>query len=165
MKPRIVVDTNLWIRALLGGPRTLPLLEAWREGKFLVLISRPLLDELEAITQRPRLRPRIEAAQAETLLEQLRWQGEWVEPTAVPPRCRDPKDHPVLSTAISGHADAIVSGDGDLRADDALRQEMLDLGVRIWGVETLLSELRGNAGEKPQPPRPGPAREGGGSSA
>lgn len=39
MKPRIVVDTNLWIRALLGGPATLPLLEAWRAGKFLVLLE------------------------------------------------------------------------------------------------------------------------------
>jgi hypothetical protein len=35
MKPRIVVDTNLWIRALVGGPATLPVLEAWRAGKFL----------------------------------------------------------------------------------------------------------------------------------
>ena len=112
MKPRIVVDTNLWIRALLGGPATLPLLEAWRTGKFLVLISQPLLDELEAVSQRPRLRQHIDSAQARTLVEQLRWRGQWVEATAVPPRCRDPKDHPVLATAISGQADAIVSGDG-----------------------------------------------------
>lgn len=42
MKRRIVVDTNLWIRALLGGPVTLPVLEAWRAGKFLVLISQDL---------------------------------------------------------------------------------------------------------------------------
>lgn len=55
MKPRIVVDTNLWIRALLGGPATLPVLEAWRAGKFFVLISQPLLDELETVAQRPRL--------------------------------------------------------------------------------------------------------------
>ena len=48
MKRRIVVDTNLWIRVLLGGPATLPLLEAWRAGKFLVLTSQqPLLDEYE----------------------------------------------------------------------------------------------------------------------
>lgn len=143
MKRRIVVDTNLWVRALLGGPLTAPILDAWRAGRFLVLISQPLLDELEAVAQRPRLRPRIDPGDAKALVEQLRWQGEWVEATAVPPRCRDPKDDPVLATAISGQADAIVSGDGDLRADDALRQAMLDLGVRIWGVETLLAELRG----------------------
>jgi predicted nucleic acid-binding protein len=39
MKLRIVVDTNLWIRALVGGPVTVPMLEAWRADKFDVLIS------------------------------------------------------------------------------------------------------------------------------
>jgi hypothetical protein len=34
MTRRIGVDTNLWIRALLCGPVTLPVLEAWRAGKF-----------------------------------------------------------------------------------------------------------------------------------
>jgi uncharacterized protein len=142
MKRRIVVDTNLWIRALLGGPATLPLLEAWRAGKFLVLISQPLLDELETVSQRPRLRKNIDPVQAKALVEQLYWRGQWVEAAAVPPRCRDPKDHPVLATAISGHADAIVSGDGDLRADDELRRQMLEHGVEIWGVTTLLAKLR-----------------------
>lgn len=142
MKRRIVVDTNLWIRALLGGPATLPVLQAWRAGEFPVLISQPLLDELEAVAQRPRLRPRIDPAEASALLEQLRWRGEWVEPTVIPPRCRDPKDHPVLATALSGRADAIVSGDGDLRADDELRRQMLEQGVEIWGVTALLAELR-----------------------
>lgn len=146
VRRRIVVDTNLWIRALLGGPATLPVLEAWRAGKFLVLISQPLLDELEAVSQRPRLTQRIDSAQAKALVEQLRWRGQWVEATVVPPRCRDPKDHPVLATAISGRADAIVSGDGDLRADDELRQQMLGHGVRIWGVEALLGDLREEQG-------------------
>jgi uncharacterized protein len=146
MKPRIVIDTNLWIRALLGGPTTLPVLEAWRAGKFLVLISQPLIDELKAVAQRPRLRQKIDPAQTEVLLEQLLWRGEWVEATAVPPHCRDPKDHPILATAISGEADAIVSGDGDLRADDDLRQQMLERGVKIWGVEVLLAELRESPG-------------------
>lgn len=141
MKPRIVVDTNLWIRALLGGPVTQPILEAWRAGEFLVLVSQPLLDELEAVAQRPRLRQRIDPAQAKALLEQLRWRGQWVEATTVPPRCRDPKDHPVLATALSGGAHAVVSGDGDLRADDDLRQQMLERGVQIWGVTALLAEL------------------------
>lgn len=140
MKRRIVVDTNLWIRALLGGPVTLPLLESWRAGDFLVLISQPLLDELEAVSQRPRLRQRIHPEQPKALIEQLRWRAEWVEATAVPPTCRDPKDNPVLATALSGQADAIVSGDGDLRADDDLRRQMLERGVQIWGVQALLDE-------------------------
>jgi len=75
------------------------------------------------------------------LVEQLHWRGQWVEATAVPPRCRDPKDHPVLATALSGHADAIVSGDGDLRADGELRRQMLEHGVELWGVVGLLADL------------------------
>jgi uncharacterized protein len=142
MTLRIVVDTNIWIRTLLGGPISRPVLEAWRAGKFLALISQPLLDELEMVSQRPRLKKHIDAAQKNALAEQLRWRGEWVEATAVPPNCRDPRDQPVLATAISGRADAIVSGDGDLRADDRLRAKMLEQGVRIWGVETLLAELQ-----------------------
>ena len=141
MKRRIVVDTNLWIRALLGGPTSRPILEAWRAGRFLVLISQPLFDELDAVWQRPRLRRAIDSFQAKALLEQLRWRAQWIEATAVPPRCRDPKDQPVLATAISGRADAIVSGDGDLRGDDVLRLQMLEHGVEIWGVESLLADL------------------------
>lgn len=38
-------------------------------------------------------------------------------------------------------ADAIVSGDGDLRADDELRAEMAELGIELWGIRTLLDKL------------------------
>jgi predicted nucleic acid-binding protein len=68
---RIVIDTNLWIRALLGGPITLPILEAWYARRFTVVVSQALIDELNDVWQRPRLRRRIEAGDAERLLEQL----------------------------------------------------------------------------------------------
>jgi putative PIN family toxin of toxin-antitoxin system len=138
---KIVVDTNIWIRALLAGRATLPVLEAWRAGRFQVVISQPLLDELDRVWQRPRLKMRIDPSQARLLLAQLRWKGIWVTPTTVPPRCRDPRDHPVLAAAIDGTATAIVSGDADLRADDGLRAEMAKYGIEIWGIETMLARL------------------------
>jgi putative PIN family toxin of toxin-antitoxin system len=100
-----------------------------------------LLDELDDVWQRPRLRRLIDSRHAHELLAQLRWRSTWVEPSTIPPRCRDPKDHPVLATAIDGQADAIVSGDADLRADDRLRTEMAEFGVELWGVNTLLDRL------------------------
>ena len=138
---RIVVDTNLWIRALLGGPVTLPLLEAWQARRFTVVVSQPLIDELNEVWQRPRLRRRIDAGDAERLLEQLYLRGEMVELTTVPPRCRDPQDHPVLATAIDGHVDAIVTGDDDLRADEELRTKMEQYKVALWGVDSLLERI------------------------
>lgn len=61
--------------------------------------------------------------------------------TSVPPRCRDPRDQPVLATAIDGLADAIVTGDADLRADDELRATMAGYGVEIWGIDTFLTRI------------------------
>jgi putative PIN family toxin of toxin-antitoxin system len=138
---RIVIDTNLWIRALLGGPITLPILEAWYARRFTVVVSQALIDELNDVWQRPRLRRRIEAGDAERLLEQLYLRGEMVELTTIPPRCRDPQDHPVLATAIDGHADAIVTGDDDLRADEELRTAMKEYKVALWGVDSLLEQI------------------------
>jgi putative PIN family toxin of toxin-antitoxin system len=139
---RIVVDTNLWIRALPGGRVTLPILDAWLAGEFIVVVSEHLIDELSAVWQRPRLRQRIDANDAALLLEQLRHRGHLVEPTTIPPRCRDPKDHPVLAAAIDGHVDAIVTGDADLRADDELRAQMNKFGVALWGVDSLLERFQ-----------------------
>lgn len=139
---RLVIDTNLWIRALLGGQVTLPILRAWQDSKFTIVTSQHLLDELSDVWQRPRLRERINPEDAERLLEQLRFRGEMVEPTTVPPRCRDPKDHPVLAAAIDGHADAIVTGDADLRADDELRTAMEQHSVALWGVQSTFEWLQ-----------------------
>jgi len=83
---RVVIDTNLWIRDLLGGQVTLPILEAWRANKFTVVVSEPLIDEMNEVWQRPRLRDRINAGNVERLLEQLRFRGEMVDPVTVWPR-------------------------------------------------------------------------------
>jgi len=72
---RIIIDTNIWIRALLGGRVTLPVLKAWQADKFQVVVSQPLLDELDKVWQRPRLKNRINTEHAVILLEQLNWRG------------------------------------------------------------------------------------------
>lgn len=138
---RIVVDTNIWVRVLLGGPVSLPVLQALYENKFSLIVSEALITELKIVTQRPRLRRGIGAEDIQDLLEQLELRGEFVTLTTIPPRCRDPKDHPVLATAIDGQADTIITGDDDLRADDELRRAMADYGVELWGVQTLVDIL------------------------
>ena len=138
---RIVVDTNIWIRTLLGGQVSLPVLHALKESRFQLLISDALLAELETVVKRPRLATRMATQDIDDLLAALLWHGELVELRTIPPRCRDPKDHPVLATAIDGRADAVVSGDGDLRADDELRASMAAFGIDLWGVQTFLHAL------------------------
>jgi predicted nucleic acid-binding protein len=43
---RVVIDTNIWIRSLLRGRVTLPVLEAFNDNKFQLVMSQPLMDEL-----------------------------------------------------------------------------------------------------------------------
>jgi predicted nucleic acid-binding protein len=75
----------------------------------------------------------------------MRSRAEIVDLKTPPPRCRDPKDDPVLATAIDGQANVIVSGDNDLHADAELSRLMMDeYGVKIWRVHTLLIALENN---------------------
>lgn len=144
MTLRVVIDTNIWIRILLRGRVTLPILTAFNENKFRVVMSLPLIEELHLVWNRPRLRERIDPSQAIRLERQLQYRALWVELTTIPPNCRDPKDSPVLATAIDGEAETIVSGDDDLRADDTLRAAMAIYGIRLLGADSFLKYLEEN---------------------
>ena len=141
MTVRVVIDTNIWIRILLRGRVTLPILEAFNEDKFQLVMSQPLMDEFHLVWNRPRLIERIDPDQALRLEQQLQHRARWVELETTPPNCRDPKDLPVLATAIDGQAEIIVSGDDDLRADDELRAAMAAYGIQLLGVQSFLDYL------------------------
>jgi len=126
---------------LLKGLITLPILAAFNEDKFQLVMSQPLMEELHLVWNRPRLRKRIDSSQAIRLEQQLQYRALWVELKTVPPNCRDPKDLPVLATAIDGKAGIIVSGDDDLRADDDLREVMASYGIQLLGVHSFLKYL------------------------
>ncbi|WP_199318462.1 putative toxin-antitoxin system toxin component, PIN family [Leptolyngbya sp. FACHB-541] len=119
----------------------MPVLEAFNRERFQLVISQPLMEELHLVWNRPRLRERINPSQAIRLEQQLQHRAIWVELVTVPPTCRDPKDLPVLVTAIDGKAEIIVSGDDDLRADDGLRTIMTTYGIRLLGVNSFLEAL------------------------
>ncbi|WP_245246134.1 putative toxin-antitoxin system toxin component, PIN family [Nostoc sp. ATCC 53789] len=137
----MVIDTNIWIRILLKGRVTLPILEAFNEDKFQLVMSQPLMEELHLVWNRPRLRERINPSIAIQLEQQLQYRAIWIELETVPPNCRDPKDLAVLATAIDGQAEIIVSGDDDLRADDELRAVMATYGIRLLGVHSFLNVI------------------------
>jgi putative PIN family toxin of toxin-antitoxin system len=141
MTLRVVIDTNIWIRILLRGRVTLPILEAFNADKFQLIMSQILLDEFHEVWNRPRLRKSIDLNQAIRLEHQLQNRSVWIEPKTIPPHCRDPKDLPVLATAIDGKAKIIVSGDDDLRADEALRKSMGLYSIELLGVNSFLQYL------------------------
>jgi len=136
---RAVVDTNILIRSILNpkGPTGL-LLEKLRAGRFRLLYSEPLLEELADVLARPRFRNkyRVSADDVSDILSLIVQEGEEVSPSAPIAACRDPKDNKVLEAAFFGQADVIVTGDEDLFALDPFE------GIRILGLPDFLARLR-----------------------
>lgn len=109
---RILLDTNVLISALLSkeGPPG-QVLSAIQRGRHILISSHYLAEELRAVANRPHLRSRISHEEVETLIYNLGAVGFVVSELPVVNLSSDPKDNPILATAIVGRADFIVSGD------------------------------------------------------
>ena len=121
--PRVVLDTNVFVSALLGKGSPAHLYESFIKGRFWLIISHPVLSEVAEVLTRPRLG--IDPADIKTAFRLLRHQALIVHPRKTIKACRDPKDNMVLECAVAGNADFIVTGDRDLLVLDPFR------GVRI----------------------------------
>ncbi|MEW6366604.1 MAG: putative toxin-antitoxin system toxin component, PIN family [Acidobacteriota bacterium] len=137
-----MIDTNLFVRGLLRGPVTLPLIQAWKERRFRLVSSEALLEELFDVLARPRFTRYFTRAEVRELGQLIYSRAEIVEPRQRLLLCRDPKDNVFLEVAATAGADYLVTGDDDLRDDTALKDQMLsDYGVRIVSVPDFLAAL------------------------
>ena len=114
--PRVVIDTNLVLSALVfAGDRLTPLRLAWQSQRVLPLVSRATVAELIRALAYPKFK--LAAHEQEELLADYLPYCKTVRipapPPATPP-CRDAFDVPFLELALTGKADALVSGDKDL---------------------------------------------------
>ena len=116
-QPRIVLDTNVLLSALLFHAGVLSWVRhAWRTETFRPLASRDTAAELIRVLSYPKFR--LTADEREELLnDYLPWCETVTMPTRIKvPQCRDPFDQPFLELALAAKADALVAGDKDLLA-------------------------------------------------
>lgn len=96
-----------------------------------IIPSEALLEELAKVIARPKLAMLIPPEERDRLLELICWQAFLAESAVETPLCRDARDYPVLSAAIAGDADFLITGDKDLKDNTQLQSEMAALGVKI----------------------------------
>lgn len=140
---RAVVDTQIWFRSVISphGPSA-RVLEAYRAGRFMVVASAPLLDELEDVLRRPKLVKKFNLPpEAVDLVTDLRRRADLVAIDGSVQLCRDPKDDMFLETALRGRAQALVSEDKDLSDDPALGEHLATWGISILTVQRFLREI------------------------
>ncbi len=95
---------------------TARLYEAWRADQFVLLVSEPILAEVDAVTARPELwrKLRVTPREARAVPLRLRRRAVLVRPDVTIRMSRDPTDDKFLECAVSGAADYVVSADDDL---------------------------------------------------
>lgn len=117
--PRVVIDTNLVLSALVfGGGRPAQLRHAWQAGSCQPLVCGETLKELVRVLSYPKFKLAANEQQ-ELLADYLPYCTTARLPAAKFPAgivCRDTNDLPFLHLAVAGKADVLISGDADLLA-------------------------------------------------
>lgn len=114
---KVVLDTNVWISALLWGGVPDQVINLAEIGQIDIATSEPLLNELVTTLGYAKLQPRLQllGTTVEALVLSVRQLVELYPVTFLTvASLRDPDDTVVLATAVSASADAIVTGDRDL---------------------------------------------------
>lgn len=116
--PRVVLDTNCLVSALIFSRGSFAWLrEAWQSRRFVALASHDTVSELLRVLAYPKFK--LSHDEQETLLAEFLPYVETVKIGMVPqelPEIRDLDDMIFLVLAAVAHADALVSGDGDIQA-------------------------------------------------
>lgn len=142
-KPSAVVDTNLFISALIL-PKSKPgqLITAWKRDLFALATSVPMLVELEEVLKRPKYEERygITPTMRRTLIRGIKHRSIVVPKLTLPSiPIRDQKDAMVLATALDTRADYLVTGDNDLLVLSNKPQSRL---LQIVTVNEFLKRLK-----------------------
>lgn len=118
---RLVLDTGVFVSSLLvrhGVPAQL--LDAWRAGDFLLVVSPAIVAEIRHTLAYPRIRRkyRVTDADVDDLIRLIESEAVIVPGTAdvSDSQIRDPDDQHVLACGVEGSTDLIVSSDDDLLA-------------------------------------------------
>ena len=117
---RVVLDTNVLASGLLstGGAPSL-LLALWEARRFELVVSLPILDELESTLSKPYFRDHYQFGQVERGLQRLRSHALLTAITVeVQGIATHPADDLAIASAISASAGFLVTGDHLLRAVD-----------------------------------------------
>ena len=141
---RAIFDTNIFVRTVIQKDN-LPnhLLSLWREGRFVLVLSQSIIDEVERVLSRRdlRLKYRYTLAEVRDLINLLH-QANIIEVNTSFELChRDPTDNIFVDCAISGRAQFLVSTDNDLVDNSELKQALFEYGVEVVEPQNFLQRI------------------------
>lgn len=133
---------------------------AYRDLRFTVVTSEPLLKELVEVLRRPKIVRKygVTDEDVQVLLELLRRHAVVVPIHHTVRVCRDPDDNVVIETAERGKAQFLVSGDADLWDAEEMQAYPRDQRIHVLNPKAFLNKVgilgssRTTAGSERCPP-------------
>ena len=136
-----MLDTQVLLRDAMAKSDSLTskIYDAWREDHFVLLLSEPMVQEIEDVVGRPEVlqKLRFSPVEAGALLLVLRRRGQFITPQVAVRQSRDPGDDKFLECALAGQAHYVVSADEDLLSLTAIQD------IPIVDVPTFWRVLQG----------------------
>ena len=113
-KVRIVLDTNILISALLFKGEVSKIVDLWKNGTIIPILSQETFAEFKQVLAYPKFA--LSGEEIDVLIEEemLPFSEVTHITEEVNGVCRDKEDDKFLSCAVSAAADLIVSGDKDI---------------------------------------------------
>jgi putative PIN family toxin of toxin-antitoxin system len=129
---RVVLDTNVLISSILFKGELASIVDLWKNGKIVPVVSRETFDEFRTVLEYPKFR--LTKGEIKSIIEEeVLPFFEIVETAAEVSRvCKDRDDDKFIACALSASADIIVSGDKNLCDVGAYRTIKI-----IWASDLL----------------------------
>lgn len=136
---KAVVDANLLISSFISPfsyPREIE--RRWRRGEFVLVTSREIVEEVNRVLHLPRIQAKYNLAESDiqafvlTLIHKANCVAGGLILKGIAP---DPGDDKIVSCAVEGEADLIVTG------DKALQQFGKHQGIKIINAEVFIKIL------------------------
>lgn len=143
MAVKVVVDTNIWVSALVAPTGVAArLVDLWRQDKFKLVVSEQQIGELTEVLTRPRfLKYRIDEQETADLLESISTRSERIILKGGVKFCNDPDDDIFIEAAILGKAKYLITGDKGVRDDAALISLLQKHGIILTSISSFLKTL------------------------
>ena len=143
---RATFDTNVLFQTLIRQDNLANLLlSLWREGRFVLVLSPTIVEEVQAVASRPRLmrKYRYTPQEVNALIHLLTQQAIIADVPFSFALCqRDMTDDKFIDCAILERAQFLVSYDKDLLDDSRLKQALFEFGVEVVEPPVFLENIR-----------------------
>jgi uncharacterized protein len=113
-KPKFVLDCNVIISGFLFKKSQPRLALEKAKNKGIILLSIPIIKELQNVIQRTKFDRYISFDIRQELLNNLIELADKINTVEIITECRDAKDNKYLDLAVMGKAKYIITGDNDL---------------------------------------------------